>query len=299
MSASPWVIAQATWPLNPKCGNPGSPGNVAPVTSKSGQDTRHCQYTFGVSSARCESLQITAPPCAVRRPLTAHAFDPGSTSARNPRCPSMSPSASSSRSATGPASRPSGGTATGDPGTGRRLQPREDAGPDPREQHRVRELVLPLPHLHVPDQVRRDGVPGLPRLDRVPRGQRQRAVRDRLVDPARVGLERRPQRRRHRGDVALGGGGEPEPPGEHVPAERREPGDLGPPPARPPPVVVHLEQPVLRARVPHSGPRVGRRLGPHMRHPVPVARDQKVHKSSIPNGCGLPRSRVTRLRPGS
>ena len=86
-------VRQPTDPLKPKCGNPGSPGNVAPATSKSGHDTRHCQYTFGVSSARCESLQITAPPWAVRRPLTAHAFDPGSTSARNPRCPATSPSA--------------------------------------------------------------------------------------------------------------------------------------------------------------------------------------------------------------
>ncbi len=119
MSASPCVIAQATDPLKPKCGNPGSPGNVAPVTSKSWQVTRHCQYTLGVSSARCESLQITAAPCAVRRPLTAHALDPGSISARKPRCPSMSPSASSSSALTGPVSLPSGGTATGDPGTGR------------------------------------------------------------------------------------------------------------------------------------------------------------------------------------
>src|SRR5580693_6083611 len=119
VSASPCVIAHATEPFDPKCGNPGSPGKVAPVTSKSGQVTRHCQYTFGVSSARCESLQSTAPPCAVRRPLTAHALEPGSTSARNPRCPSRSPSASSSSPATGCVSRPPGGTATGDPVGGR------------------------------------------------------------------------------------------------------------------------------------------------------------------------------------
>ena len=72
-----------------------------------------------MSSARCESLQITAPPCAVRRPLTAHAFDPGSTSARNPRCPTTSPSASSSSRETGADSRPPGGTASGDPSGGR------------------------------------------------------------------------------------------------------------------------------------------------------------------------------------
>ena len=129
VSASAWVIAQATDPLHPKCGNPGSPGNVAPVTSKSGQVTRHCQYTFGVSRARCESLQSTAAPCAVRRPLTAHALDPGSISARKPRCPSISPSASSSSPATGRVSLPSGGTATGDPASGRASSRPNAAGP--------------------------------------------------------------------------------------------------------------------------------------------------------------------------
>jgi hypothetical protein len=62
-------------------------------------------------------------------------------------------------------------------------------------------------------------------------------------------------------------------------SDRTGPGDLGPPPARPPPVVVELEQPVLRARVSHSGQRVGRSLSQHMRHPVTVARDLEVHKT--------------------
>ena len=282
MSASPWVIAQATDPLKPKCGNPGSPGNVAPVTSKSGQVTRHCQYTFGVSSARCESLQITAAPCAVRRPLTAHALEPGSISARKPRCRSMSPSASSSSPATGRVSLPSGGTATGDPGTGRDSSRSNAAAPGPGEQHRVHQLVLPLPHQHVPHQERRDGVPRPPGLDRVLPGQRQRPLRDGLVHAARVGLEGRPDRRRHHRQVELGRGGEAEPPGEHVTAQRGEARDLRPAPAGPPPVVVQLEQPVLGAGVAHARPRARGRLGPHVRHPVPVATDEEVHHSIIP-----------------
>ena len=221
MSASPCVIAHATDPLNPKCGNPGSPGNVAPVTSKSGQVTRHCQYTFGVSSARCESLQITAPPCAVRRPLTAHALDPGSTSARNPRCPSMSPSASSSsrrpgasaarRAAPRPATRrPAGVSSRSNASAPARASSTAFASlccHCPISTCRTRNAATECQASHGSTGYRA--------------GQRQRPVRDRLVDPARVGLERGPYLRGHHRDVELGGGGEPEPPGEDVPAERR------------------------------------------------------------------------------
>jgi hypothetical protein len=42
------------------------------------------------------------------------------------------------------------------PGRRPALQALEDAGAGPREQHRVGELVLPLPHLHVPHEERRD-----------------------------------------------------------------------------------------------------------------------------------------------
>jgi hypothetical protein len=81
------------------------------------------------------------------------------------------------------------------PGDWPGLKPLEGVGAGPRQQHCVRELVLPLPHLDVPYQERRDGMPRLPDLDGKPRGQRQRAVRDGLVNPARVSLERRPDLR--------------------------------------------------------------------------------------------------------
>ncbi len=167
VSASPCVIAQATDPLPPKCGNPGSPGNVAPVTSKSGQVTRHCQYTFGVSSARCESLQSTAPPCAVRRPLTAQALDPGSTSARNPRWPSMSPSASSSSPAAWCVSRPSGGTATGDPATARLSSRSNASAPVRASSTAFASLCCHCPIWTCRTRNAGDGVPRQPGLDGV------------------------------------------------------------------------------------------------------------------------------------
>ena len=170
------------------------------MTSKSGQVTRHCQYTFGVSSARCESLQITAPPCAVRAPADRPRVRPGLDLGEEPQVPfDVAERLVEQASATGPG-QPSVGRHRDRRSRGPASPAAEGAGPTRRQQHRVRELVLPLPHLDVPDQERRDGVPGLPRLDRgTARGSGARAIRDGLVDPARVGLERRPQRR---GDIA-------------------------------------------------------------------------------------------------
>ncbi len=156
------------------------------------------------------------------------------------------------------------------------LQPAERLGTDPRQQPGLGQLLLPEAHQDVPYLEGGDGVPGLPRLDAVAgrlRLERPRPRADDQVDAPRVGLERRPQRRRHGVDVAPGRGGQAHPPGQDVLPDGGAPGDLGPAPAGPPPVVVHLEHPVLRARVAHAEPGVGRRLRPNVRYAVIVPDD--------------------------
>ena len=299
VSASPCVIAHATEPLEPEVREPGQPGERGPRDVEVGAG--HPALPVHVRRVERPVRVVADHRAAVRGapPADGPRVGPGLDLGEEPQVPldvaerlveqvGDRVRSAARRAAPRPATRGPAGS------------PAASKAPAPA---RASSTALASLCCHCPIWTCRTRYAatechGLPRLDRVLRGQRQRAVRDGLVDPARVGLERRPQRRRHRGDVELGGGGEPEPPGEHVRAERREPGDLRPPPARPPPVVVHLEQPVLRARVPHPGPRVRRRLGPHMRHPVLVARDQESPRNQVSrtSACFARRAAVTARR---
>ena len=79
-SHMPWVMAQATSALWPKCGKPGTPGKPMPITSNASQRRWHWWYTFGNSMPRCGSPASNGLPLAVRSPLSAHELDAPSES---------------------------------------------------------------------------------------------------------------------------------------------------------------------------------------------------------------------------
>ncbi len=81
MSTKAWVTPQATLAVCPKCGKPGTPGTVRPMTSNSSQARWACAYMFGISSTRCGSPATIGRPVEVRSDETAQLLLPPASSA--------------------------------------------------------------------------------------------------------------------------------------------------------------------------------------------------------------------------
>ena len=153
--------------------------------------------------------------------------------------------------------------------------------PHPGQEGGLVELLLPGAHEDVADLEHGHRVPRLPGLGaqaaerelrrQGPSGRRPRGERG--VHPGGVGVEDGAGRRGHRRHVGLGGADEVEAPGEDVGGDPRLAGHLGPPPGGPPPVALHLPQPVLDADPALPEPGVVLVPGLNVGHPGGVAAD--------------------------
>ena len=263
MSASPWVIAHADRPVEPEVREPGQPGERRPGDVE--VRARHPALPVHVRGVERPVRVVADHGPAMRGPPPADRprVGPGLDLGEEPQVPVDV--AERRRRAAGDtgAQPPSGGTASGDPSGGRVSSRANASGPIRASSTAFTSLCCHCPISTCRTRNAATECHGRHGSTRYRRGSGSAPSAIAAFTPSAYASNAARSRRRHRGDVAAG---PRRPAAAAAPARPRRraatPGDLRPPPARPPPVVVHLEQPVLRARVPHPGPRRPPRVSP-------------------------------------